>query len=124
MIVKREDVSFDPEGGPVTIDIESGFATKGKYVASIRQQSEWETISEGDISDDVQDLLLVPYDGEELKEKRVLIVGKYAPADLTRGKQIRVIYEIWQDGKKLKTAEIEEEKEGVLLCSHTFTFKG
>jgi hypothetical protein len=122
MCIKRIDVSFDPEAGPIFIDIGAGFATQGKYVGSIRLDDAWLTFGRGDVADEIPDLLVVPHDGHSLHGRRVLLAGKYAPADLTRGRQIKVHYEIKQGEELLAREEIEEEKDGVILCSHTFTF--
>lgn len=123
MCLKRRDVTFDPDAGPVMIDVDAGFATKGKYRASIRLEDGWHEFGAGDVADDIPDVLLVPLDGDDLVGKRVLIVGKYAPADISRGTQIKVDYDVRQGAAQIASESIEREKAGVLLCSHTFTFK-
>ena len=50
MCIKRIDVSFDPEAGPIFIDIGAGFATHGKYVGSIRLDDAWLTFGRGDVA--------------------------------------------------------------------------
>lgn len=116
-------VQFDPHGGPILLDIKSGFATKGKYHASIRLEDGWKTFGTGDITDEIPDVLVVPLDGEELNEKRILLIGKFSPGNLAVGAQISVRYSIIQGAEVLHRGEVEEEKAGVLLCTHSFRFE-
>lgn len=122
MCIERKTVLYAPDAGPIVLDIEAGFATKGKFKAFLRTE-EWSEFGGGDIADDVPDVLVVPLDGAALDGRRVLILGKYAPAFIPTGQQIKVTYTLLQDQTELARSVIEEERAGVLICTHTYIFE-
>jgi hypothetical protein len=119
-------VSFAPTGGPVTIEVTSGYSTLGSFVLAATKRKEFNYVEFGkdpkSINDDIPDIFTIPINLAELSRYRVVILGKYRPAP--GHDQIRVIYTFRQDGVKLHELPIEKKSDNPPEdFSHKFDFK-
>lgn len=123
MIYKEVTVNYDPAKGPVVLVVTSGYASNGKFRASINDGPGWREFGSGDVADSIPDIFALPVSGESLADRFALVLGNYAPANIATGDQIRVVYEFHQREQVIKQIEIEERKTGVLSCTHLIDFE-
>lgn len=116
-------VRFDPAAGPVVIQVRSGLATLGRFRLSFEDDLEWIPIGEGDLSDQIPDVYIVPLSGEKLDDRYVLIVGNYASGDPLVQGEINVTYDVTQQNAVIQTVPIREQRDGVLSAYHLLHFE-
>jgi len=78
---------------PVFLEVESGYSTIGAFmVVAFINGKPMELFPNRikKVHDNIPDIFLFPFEPKELKEVKILIYGKYAPAP--SHKQIRVVY--------------------------------
>lgn len=100
---------------PVFLEVESGYSTIGAFmVVAFVNGKPLELFPNRikKVHDNIPDIFLFPFEPKELKETKILIYGKYAPAP--SHKQVRIVYNFVQESVKLKIIEtksngIEEE---------------
>jgi hypothetical protein len=119
-------ISFNPKGGPVTIEVTSGYSSLGSFVLSYTRKGEFRYVEFGKdpkvIDDDIPDIFAIPIDLADLAHYRIVILGKYRSAP--GHDQIKVTYSFKQDGGLLHETPIEEKSSGVPRdFSHKFDFK-
>ena len=115
-------VRFDAAAGPVVIQVRSGHATLGRFRLSFEEDFEWIPIGDGDLSDEIPDVFIVPVSGEKLEDRFVLIVGNYASGDPLVQGEINVTYDITQQNSVIHTIPIREQRDGVLSAFHLLHF--
>jgi hypothetical protein len=115
-------VQFDPDAGPVVIQVRGGHATLGRFRLSFERDLEWIPIGEGDLADEIPDVFVVPVSGERLDDRYVLIVGNYASGDPLVQGEINVTYDITQQNRIVHTIPIREQRDGVLSAYHLLHF--
>jgi hypothetical protein len=125
------NVKFKKEGGPITIEVTSGFSSLGSFILAYSEIGKTDYHEFGKepkcINDKQADMFLIPIDLKEISKYVVFIIGKYSPAPGRT--QIKVNYEFVQDGELLeikpKNGNVIEENttNGVLRFTHYFGFK-
>jgi hypothetical protein len=115
-------VVFHPDAGPVVVQVRSGHATLGRFKVSFEEDFNWKPIGEGDLSDIVPDVFIVPVSGLRLKDRYVLIVGNYSSGDPLIQGEINVTYEITQQNSVIHSIPIREQRDGVLSAYHLLQF--
>ncbi len=116
-------VAFDSDAGPVVIQVRSGHATLGRFRLAFEEDFEWIPIGEGDLSDAIPDVFIVPVSGALLDGRFVLIVGNYASGDPLVQGEISVTYEITQQNSVIRSIPIREQRDGVLSAFHLLRFE-
>lgn len=115
-------VHFDADAGPVVIQVRSGQTTLGRFKVSFEEDLEWIPIGDGDLSDEIPDVFIVPLSGERLNDRYVLIVGNYASGDPLVQGEINVTYDVTQQNRIVHTIPIREQRDGVLSAYHLLHF--
>lgn len=115
-------IRYDADAGPVVLQVRSGQATLGRFKISFEEELEWIPIGEGDLSDEIPDVFIVPLSGERLNDRYVLIVGNYASGDPLVQGEINVTYDITQQNRVVHTIPIREQRDGVLSAYHLLHF--
>jgi hypothetical protein len=116
-------VRFQLDAGPVVIQVRSGHATLGRFRLSFEDDLEWIPIGDGDLSDEIPDVFIVPVSGAKLEDRFVLIVGNYASGDPLVQGEINVTYDITQQSTVIQTIPIREQRDGVLSAFHLLHFE-
>mgnify|MGYP006180175203 CR=1 FL=1 len=121
----RETITIQAGLDPVVFEVEAGYATNGKYMASLRLPGGWTEVGSGDVADDIPDRFILPADPEELGSPgtRLLVAGNYAPAFTPTGKQIRIHYVFTQAGVEVHRQVIERDDTDLLKCDHVYQFE-
>jgi hypothetical protein len=117
------NVRFDLDAGPVVIQVRSGHATLGRFRLSFEDDLEWIPIGDGDLSDAIPDVYVVPLSGIKLDDRYVLIVGNYASGDPLVQGEINVTYDVTQQNTVIQTIPIREQRDGVLSAYHLLHFE-
>jgi hypothetical protein len=115
-------IAFNPDAGPVVIQVRSGHATLGRFKVSFEEDLNWTLIGHGDLSDAVPDVFIVPVSGHRLQDRYVLIVGNYSSGDPLVQGEINVTYEITQQNAVIHSIPIREQRDGVLSAYHLLQF--
>lgn len=115
-------VQFDPAAGPVVIQVRSGHATLGRFRLSFERDLEWIPLGDGDLADEIPDVFIVPFSGEKLHDRYVLIVGNYASGDPLVQGEINVTYDVTQQNAVVHSIPIREQRDGVLSAYHLLHF--
>jgi hypothetical protein len=116
-------VRFKPDAGPVVIQVRSGHTTLGRFRLSFEEDFEWIPIGDGDLSDEIPDVYIVPLSGEKLDDRFVLIVGNYASGGPLVQGEINVTYDITQQNAVIETIPIREQRDGVHSAYHLLHFQ-
>jgi len=94
-----EKIKFKKDGGPITLEITSGFSSLGSFLLLQSDKSSVDFKEFGKdpkkIDDDIPDIFLIPINLQNLEKHLVAIVGKYRPAP--GHKQIKVTYTFVQN---------------------------
>ena len=108
-----EIVRYKKTGGPITIEVTSGYSSLGSFVLAYAKKGDAEFKEFGKdpkrIDDEIADIFVIPLDLEKLEEYRVIILGKYQPAP--GHNQIKVEYTFIQDNKVIHKSVIEKPSE-------------
>lgn len=125
----KGNVSFNPKGGPVMLEISSGYSTTGSFILSTAKKGEYDfhKFGSGRVDDDIRDFFLIPIPLNELPNYILVVNGKYGPAP--GHQQIRIEYTFTQDSKVLSVIPDTSEKieettnEFFLRFTNFFDFK-
>ncbi len=124
-------VIFKKEDGPITLEVTSGYSTLGEFLLlykEINQPDNYQTFGKDPklIHDTQPDIFCIPIDVDRISGFRIYILGKYSPAP--GHTQIKVNYNFYQNGKKLKVDpkngnKIEETSDNSFYrITHRFEF--
>lgn len=125
MTFAEKDVHFDPDAGPVVVEVRAGFGTVGAYRMTLRQtDGSWNQVCAGKLADDVPDACPLTLSGDPLHGGYLLIVGNYGPAPGAGDGQVAVRYLFWQKDVQLDEAVIEEKVDAAGSYQHLIRFHG
>ena len=121
-----EKIKFKKDGGPITLEITSGFSSLGSFLLLQSEKSAVDFKEFGKdpkkIDDDIPDLFLIPIDLQKLENHLVAIIGKYRPAPGHR--QIKVTYTFVQNNNSIHETEIKETSDEMFKrFRHVYEFE-
>lgn len=103
-----ETVAFDPDDGPVSIEITAGYACIGAYQLLRKRDGAFVSFAKNRprrLDDEVPDCVVLPMPADTLGGRWVFVRGNYAPAP--EHEQVRVTYTFTQDGASIHETTIE-----------------
>ncbi|MBN1348130.1 hypothetical protein JXJ21_01840 [candidate division KSB1 bacterium] len=108
--MRKKIINYKKEDGPVTLEVTSGYATHGSFILAYRKKDIGEEYIEFGanpkcLDDDSPDIYLIPVDEEKLEDYRVVIIGKYRPAEARN--QLKVKYILRQGDRKIGDCDVE-----------------
>lgn len=127
---KNAIVKFCRENGPITIEVTSGYCTRGSFILGYMKRGEYIFREFGKdpkrVDDDILDIYQIPIDLTELSSHRVSIIGKYAPSPGYQ--QIKLKYAFIQKNSELLVTPVKANlievstAEPFLRFTHNFDF--
>lgn len=122
-MLETRKIIYNPNGGPVTLEIKAKYATLGSYSCAYVLNAETVKVGNGRLGDSIPDIYHISvFVKTDIVKCRLYIVGTYVPSP--GHSQIDVEYHFYQDGKEMdgENPTIIQKTQASAVTSHSFKF--